>query len=433
MSEGIALVEDVADVSSFRFLDPAVAYYRPLYHLSLYAAWHAAPSLDAFVATIRLFQIVPAVALVTMLIVHLRPKRPVDAAAATLAVAVLFGSPGFKDNLEIPLTYTIVGMAAALAVWMLLERDHRAWHGAAIVVLTVIAIGFKEQGLVLVPVVVVAWWMGAPGVRRSTALIVVGLGVAYVALRLLRSHDLPVFGQDIGLGFSQLSAAEATRRFGPFPVAIYAYNSVSTMANVLLAEPTAGVFIITRAMVSGDMRPWHGVYLASSIATTALIAWWAIAEFRRSSIGGWTQEARVAGVFIAALAASGALSFDYSRDRLGGMAVVFYALAGFHATRAFVNRPKEQRLITAAGTAVFLLFLAAAWQVRTLHTLEHSRRLAANSHREWLTDLHERRVEFAERPVFIHLLEAFVPQGTTTGLAQPTRFPQWLFDVLGPL
>ena len=36
---------------------------------------------------------------------------------------------------------------------------------------------------------------------------------------------------------------------------------------------------------------------------------------------------------LVALAACGALSFDYSRDRLGGMAVPFYALAAYFALR----------------------------------------------------------------------------------------------------
>src|SRR6185503_21234407 len=96
----------------------------------------------------------------------------------------LVGSPGFLDNLEIPLTYTIVGMAALMGVWILSERTQRWWHAPAIVALTILAIGFKEQGLVIVPIILVAWWTRAPGVRRGTAAAVAVIAVIYVALRL---------------------------------------------------------------------------------------------------------------------------------------------------------------------------------------------------------------------------------------------------------
>ncbi|MCZ6461434.1 MAG: hypothetical protein O6705_04265, partial [Actinobacteria bacterium] len=121
--------------------------------MTMSVLWHNAASLDGALTAVRLVHIVPVTMLVLLLIWHVRPRAPVDAAAAIVAVTVLVGSPGFIDNLELPLSYTIVGMAAALLVWMLLERDHRAWHGLAIVALTLVAIGFKEQGLVLVPLV----------------------------------------------------------------------------------------------------------------------------------------------------------------------------------------------------------------------------------------------------------------------------------------
>lgn len=434
LSEGVGLLEDVVDPVAFRmrFFDPGVTYYRPLFHLSLFTAWHASPSLDVFVSSVRLFHIVPVIVLVVLLIALMRPARATDAAAATLALAVLFGSPGFKDNLEIPLTYTIVGMVIALAVWRLLERAARPWHGLAIVALTLIAIGFKEQGLVMVPVIVLAWWMGAPGVGRGTALAVVAIAAAYVALRLGQGDGFATFAQDIGFGFTQLPARVATERFGSSPLWMYAYNGASTIANVLFAEPTAGVFSVTRAVLDGEAAPWHVVYLASSILTTVLMAWWAIGAVRRSMRVGWTAEARLAGALVVALAASGALSFNYSRDRLGGMAVVFYVLASFYAVRAFVDRLEHARVRMTAVAGLVLLLLAGAWQVRTIHTLEGLRRWSANSQREWITDLQERRTEFARRPVFIGLMEDLRPQGTAPGLAQQTLYPEWVLRILGP-
>ena len=157
LSEAVATFETVSRLPAASFLVPSSSYYRPLFYITMSVLWNGAESVDAALMAVRFVHIVPVATLILLLVWHVRPKTPIDAAAAIVAVTVLLGSPGFVDNLELPLSYTIVGMAAALLVWTLLERDNRSWHGSAIVALTLVAIGFKEQGLVLVPLVVSAW------------------------------------------------------------------------------------------------------------------------------------------------------------------------------------------------------------------------------------------------------------------------------------
>ena len=432
LSEGVALLEDVASRPASELLLPKSAYYRPLFHLTLSSAWHAGGSLNTFLAATKLFHIVPAIALVVLFIWYVRPKAPADAAAAIVAVAVLFGSPGFLDNLEIPLTYTIVGMAALMLVWILSERTHRWWHPPAIVALTLLAIGFKEQGLVIVPVVLVAWWTGAPGVRLGSAAAVAVIAIVYVALRLAQDGQWATFEQDIGFGFTTLTVREAGARFGAFPIPIYAYNAASTAANVLFAEPTAGVFSITRDISQGDAAPWEILYLTSSIGLTGVIAWWGTGAVRRVAAEGWSPESRTLVAMLVALAASGALSFNYSRDRLGGMALVPYAVAAFFAVRRAITRAADAPPVRFASAVAALLLLAGAWQLRAIHTLEYERRRAVNSHNEWITDLHERRVDAADQPVYSRIMEDLVPQGTAPLTLWPTQYPLWVVRTLGP-
>lgn len=432
LSEGVALLEDVASPSSLGFLLPNRTYYRPLFHLTLFTTWHTAGSLDTFLGAIKLLHIVPVTALVVLFIWSVRPKTPTDAAAATVAVAVLVGSPGFLDNLEIPLTYTIVGMPALLAAWMLSERTNRWWHAPAIITLTILAIGFKEQGLVIVPVVLAAWWTGAPGARRGTAAVVLVIATAYVALRLGQSSRWAPFEQDIGYGFTMLSARDAAARFGPFPIRIYAYNAASTVANVLFAEPTAGAFRMTRDISQGEAEPWQILYLASSVGLTSLIAWWGIGALRSVAVPRWSRESRTLVAMLVALATSGALSFNYSRDRLGGMALVFYAVAAFFAVRAAVARTAHASPARCVSAVAALLLLAGAWQIRAIHTLEYERKRAVNSRNEWITDLHQRRVEAAGQPVYLRIMEDLVPQGTAPQTVRPTGYPRWVLSTLGP-
>jgi hypothetical protein len=432
--EATGQFEDIADRHASAFLVPTLSYYRPLFHLSLWTVWHGASSIDGALRAIKLFHVVPITLLVLLFIWILRPRSALEAAVATAAVAVLVGAPAFLGNLEPPLSYTIVGMPAALVVWMLLERDYRAWHGPAIVVLTLIAIGFKEQGLAIVPLVLVARWMGAPGTGRFTAVVVTIVAVGYVAFRVAHQSGTgwPPFEQDVGFLFSGLSSNEATERFGAFPVWIYLYNAASTVSNVLLSEPTDGRFRFVLAFVEGRVQPWHIVYVASSLALTTLIVWWGFGALKARTARRWSMEARLFVAVMVVLATSGALSFDYSRDRLGGMVIPFYALATFFAIRQAAERLSRKSMAVAAVGATSLLLLAGAWQCRALYTIEFTRQRSVNGHREWLTDLYRRRTDYATRPMYLHVLESMVDQGTDPArVVHPTRYPSWMRDLLG--
>lgn len=431
VSEAVALFEDVARNAPSRFLIPETAYYRPLFHTTLSLLWHQAGSLDAALAGIKLLHIVPLLCLFVLFIAYLRPRTPLDAAAATVAVAVLIGSRGFRDNLEIPLSYTIIGMPIALLVWMLLNQKPRVWHATAIVALTVIAVGFKEQGLVIIPLVIAAWWIRAPGATRGLAATVTVLAVAYVAFRLTGRTSWPPFEQAIGLGFVEFEPREAAARFGAFPFWIYAYTGASTIANVLFSEPTRGVFQILHHASEGHPEVWEMLYLFSSVAVTTAIAWWGVRSLRSRGPGEWSPEARVFVAMLVVLLASGVLSFNYSRDRLGGMAVVFYALAAFYAVRAAAERTLAAPRPTFIVGTLALVLLAAAWQTRAIATIEIARIFALRSQTEWFVRLPERRREFADRPVYLDIMHRMIDQGTTAAAHLPTRYPRWVKRTLG--
>ena len=431
IGDSVGIFEDVERREPASFLVPSSSYYRPLFYLSISAIWHTADSIGDALRSVRLLHLIPVTTVVLLMVWHLRPRTAIDAASALTAVAVMTGSPGFLGNLELPLSYTIVGMAAALLVWMLLQRPRRWWHTAAIVLLTVIAIGFKEQGLVIVPVVVAAWWMGAPGATRGSAAAVTVLAVAYVVFRLAY-HDpsLPMFEQDVGYGFTAFAADEAAEQFGAFPYGIYAYNASSTIANVLFAEPTDGMFRFVRAVRDGQSQPWHAVYAASSLATTLLISWWGVGALRRRD-AAWPADTHLVVALLLTLAASGALSFNYSRERLGAMAVVFYALASYYAVRAAALRAAARALPIAVVAAVLLMLVASAWQLRALYTIEFTRQRAVNTQREWITRLRGREADFADRPVYLRVLHGMQGQGLAPLTVERTSYPRWFLGLLG--
>jgi len=430
LTETVAIFENVTNTATNIWI-PDTPYYRPLFYLMVSSLWHHIGSLDARLAVLKLVQIVPVIVLIIGFIWHLRPQTFLEAAAASVAVAVVIGSPGFRDNLELPLSYTIVGMPLALIAWMLMNRQPRSWHAPTIVALTLIAIGFKEQGLVLVPLAVVCWWTGAPGATRGLVATLAALGVAYVLFRLQWRGEWPVFEQAIGLGFREMEVPEATQRFGNFPYWIYAYNAMSTISNALFAEPGRGVFRIVQAWSEGRAQAWQFAHVGSSIGLTGVMAWWGLRSLRDARSDGWSLESRACVATAVVLLACGALSFNYSRERLSGMAVVFYGIAAFFALRAAAARALEAKRMRFAVTGLALLVLSAAWQTRVLATVEYVRATAWRSHMEWLVMLPDRRLEFAERPAYLGIMNAMIEQGTEPAGPRPTRYPEWVALTIG--
>src|SRR5215813_14003366 len=106
VNEAVALFEDVAKRPPTDFLIPDTSYYRPLFHLTLMAIWRNAGSLAAKLALVKLLHMTPIVILVVLFILYLRPRNVLDASATAVASMVLIASPGFRDNVEIPLSYT---------------------------------------------------------------------------------------------------------------------------------------------------------------------------------------------------------------------------------------------------------------------------------------------------------------------------------------
>src|SRR5439155_18773548 len=104
-----------------------------------------------------------------------------------------------------------------------------------------------------------------------------------------------------------------------------------------------------------------------------VIAWWGVGSLRSAARDGWSTDARAFVVMVVALLACGVLSFDYSRDRLGGMALVFYAVTAFYALRAAATGISRTLSIRFLPAVLALTVLSCAWQIRAFGTVEWAR------------------------------------------------------------
>ncbi len=432
ITEMVAVLEDVAEKPVAQFFDPHRAYYRPFSRVLYSVIWNAGGTVDSRLMAIRLLTIGPAVLLTVLFVQSLRPRTALEGVTAAFAVTVLTGSAGFLENLEIGMSDTMVIMAITIFTWILLNRHGGRWQTLLLAACVVTAVGFKEQGLALVPLVVGAWWTGAPGANRRLVIATAAFTVAYLTVRWIGSGTWAPFEQDVGLGFTEIDKTAAAERFGAFPYWMYLYSSTSTIANVLFAEPSRGIFRTVQAMSEGRIEPWQIIQVGSSLALTSAIAWWGLGCLRAAARHGWTQESRTLVAFVLVLSATGALSFNYSRERLGGVATVFYAITSFFAMRAVVSSAANapRRRVTVMGVGVMLL--ATAWQIRSISTLEYARLHSWGNQREWFVRLPQRRLDYAHRPVYIDVMESMLEQGIDPAAPRPTRFPRWAARVIGP-
>ena len=250
-------------------------------------------------------------------------------------------------------------------------------------------------------------------------------------MRLATSGGWDPFEQSVGYGFSMLTPEEAMARFGDSLWRIRAYSVAATVGNLLLSEPTDGRFVVIGGLAGGLLRPWQAIHVLSSTALTVLVVSWGVEAMRRDRGGRWSFESRVFIAAVVTVAASGALGFSYTRDRLGGMAVVFIALAAYFALRRVGERVMRLRGAALAGALASLILFAGAWQLRAIGTVEEVRLRARNNQREWRMDLEGRRREFAGRPVYLQIMAAMEAQGLDSAAARPTRYPDWVRALIG--
>jgi hypothetical protein len=79
-----------------------------------------------------------------------------------------------------------------------------------------------------------------------------------------------------------------------------------------------------------------------------------------------------------------------------------------------------------------LFLVVAGWTVRAYGTVEWVKRTSEMNHQGWLAQLAPRRVEFADRPVYLAIMESMVPQGIDPSVPRPMKRPYWLASALLP-
>jgi hypothetical protein len=366
--------------------------YRPFFTLGIKAAYEAAGTWLPFYQSLVLLLFG---ALLTLVVWLCRPVGRPRALAACVAISCICGLHTSRILFGFwPLNhYAAVMVTMLVAIGLALHPRTRP-HDWVFGLLMLVATLSLEFGILIVPVLTVLWWFGAPGISWRGVTAMLAAIAVYAAIRFTfgdHSGELTLWA-DSGFGFQNLDANALRARFGDAPWVLWTYNVAGTMLTVLFSEPRDGVYSFVESLLARDMETWQWFQVGSSALTTLVIA--------AALLRGWPWKERdrllvVAGC--ALLVFGSVLSFVYTRDRLGlaggiGYALLLYVAVGSlldasgSGTRDPGSRPTQPLVASAfrrkAVTSVLTL-VAALWVARSAETWFQLRDTAWDYHVEW--------------------------------------------------
>ena len=385
--------------------------YRPLFDLAIKASYETAGTWLPFYQALVMLVFAALLFLVVWLCRPISPRRALAACVAVSCVSALHTSRilfGFWPLNHYAAVMVCVLLAIALALAPAARRYDWLFGPLALVAM----LGL-ELGALIVPLSIVLWWFGAPGIgRRGVPSVVAGAAV-YVVIRLtFAEYSGESLYADTGFIFQTVDAASLRTRFGDSPWLLWIYNVGSTFLTIVASEPREGVFSFVESLLARDMESWRWFHVGLSALTTLVIA--------GGLVRGWPWPERdrllvVAGC--ALLVFGSALGFLYTRDRIGLAGGIGYALLLYVACASWLEKPRHS-IVT-----VVIALVAAAWVIRSGEMFFQLRDLAWDYRTEW-TERFDELGARQEQTALMHQLRAAALAKTPD---DPRRDPAWTY------
>lgn len=364
-----------------------LGYMRPMLWVVLKVAFDA--SNGHYFAMYKAIHVLQLLALVLLFVRLLRVDTMTTALAVPFGAVVLFGNHTFAPLVieAFPINHFLTVVLCCLAVANLAFDPPALWRDVGAVLLFLFAALTVETGLLVWVIVVAAWLSGCRGVSRRTVLFVSAALFGYFLLRfgLLSAGTPTLVERSSGFGFRILEPAELAARFGRHPLVFHAYNVMSHALSVLFAEPRAGVWNLTRGLVTGDLSPATVIGALGSTGSTMLIAGYAFARLRDWRHGSVNDHDRLLLLFVAVLASNAVIGFPYTKNHIIAPAGVFHAAAATAAmayTHAYLARSSFRRP-TAVVLMLALVSLNSVSVVRYVAVHYRLREAAWKNQNDW--------------------------------------------------
>jgi hypothetical protein len=261
--------------------------------------------------------------------------------------------------------------------------------------------------------------------RSSVVAATVLLGIYLIVRHALDISSPGIGGHGSGVGGTFYSPEELTQRFGAHPLSFIAYNVVGGLASLLFSEPRQGVYSLVIAWRTADPHAVLLINLASSIATSGLLAWYALTQLR----GGrarWSDADRMFVVACAVMVVNAALNAAYIKDEIISVGGLFYAVAAFIAVRGLLETTPQRRVVASALIALFLMTDAGLWAFRAAGVHYVLRYDAFKTRNDWVELLRpDRRDDWPTDPQELAITRRIHDEVILRPVASPSFMPRW--------
>ena len=307
-----------------------------------------------------------------------------DAGAGITALTFFFGHHAFVSVMEAHITLSngLVLLIMMVSLWILQSRQTLTSQVLAIA-LSTLAVLTKEVGL-LVPFTLVAGTaFGFRGVGRWTAALLFLLMVSYVAFRL---HTLPEL---------ETSSVE------------HLSNIIATPVMIITGEPFDGKW---QEFLHRQFLPWRIIRIVLGLGTVLLIL---IAFFlRKTAAKAFPQSELVDGkwmlLILSIVAASAAVAFEYTRHRMGAMALPVVFVLLHRSLRIVIWRLSTLNVRTPIMIAVvsLLTVFSLGWSTRVADGFFVIRYMGSKTMVDWIEHYQKYR-QYEAAPKALSLLDSF--------------------------
>jgi len=352
--------------------------YRPLLRLGVKLSYELVGLHLWWYQALVLAQFAAVLALLAWLFWPIGARRGV---AASIALACIVGLHTSRILFLFAPLNAYSGALLFLLVALALTFDQRTRaYDWIFLPLTFVALLLLESSLLIAPLIVVLWWLKAPGAStRAVAAVATAVGCYFVVrFSFGVAEGLRVY-TDSGLGFSALDPQTLRDTFQHAPWVFWIYNVFATFMTVVASEPRAGIYQFVAALVSGSTQFWQWWHTISSLLTTSVIVV-GLAVGRPAA----ARDRLLIATGVVLIVCGSALGFLYTRDRIAFSAGIGYGMLLYVALAALLERLPasgwKQRLALASVGA-----LAIAWAVRGTETYYQLRDTAWDFHLEWTT------------------------------------------------
>jgi hypothetical protein len=342
---------------------------------------------DRYNTVFRGYHAVGAAALILLFGALARPRTWIHVAALAFALTVLTGMHTFVGMMReaYPVNhFLLVALACLLTLALAQSRGGRTVDAATVVTLALAALTL-ESGLLVWVIAVTGYLAGLRGISRGALIVMTVVVLAYLVLRIgyLDMSGNTVGERQTGFGTRMLSAADQQAAFGDNPLPLYAYTVAGSILTVPLSQPVVGQWTVLRAWQTGQLVRVYIIEIATSLAATALIAWFLLG--RTKPDGPRRYREPIPLIMLAVLAASAGVSYSYAKSEIMSAAGVLYAFTAFLAAAEALRVLSRKRLGRYAVPALAVIAaLSVGWGFRALGLQYKLQRAAYTSRNEWV-------------------------------------------------